>query len=74
MAKVALGWPLLLAALFVIGLLLSRGRTPIEDARPVQATSSPDPAPGSVTLVTRSGLNSLLMCLARHDLRILGAP
>jgi hypothetical protein len=31
-AKVVLGWPLLLAALFVIGLLLSRGRTPIEDA------------------------------------------
>jgi hypothetical protein len=29
-AKVVLGWPLLLAALFVIGLLLSRGRTPIE--------------------------------------------
>nr|WP_275588556.1 DUF3159 domain-containing protein [Microlunatus panaciterrae] len=31
-AKVALGWPLLLGALFVIGLLLSRGRTPIEDS------------------------------------------
>ena len=30
-AKVVLGWPLLLAALFVIGLLLSRGRTPIEE-------------------------------------------
>jgi hypothetical protein len=29
-AKVVLGWPLLVAALFVIGLLLSRGRTPIE--------------------------------------------
>ena len=29
-AKVVLGWPLLLAALFVIGVLLSRGRTPIE--------------------------------------------
>lgn len=28
-AKVALGWPLLVAALFVIGLLLSKGRTPI---------------------------------------------
>jgi hypothetical protein len=36
-AKVVLGWPLLLAALFVIGLLLSRGRTPIEDARPEPA-------------------------------------
>lgn len=31
-AKVVLGWPLLLGALFVIGLLLSRGRTPIEDS------------------------------------------
>ena len=31
-AKVVLGWPLLIAALFVIGLLLSRGRTPIEDS------------------------------------------
>ena len=30
-AKVVLGWPLLLAALFVIGLLLSRGRTPLEE-------------------------------------------
>ena len=33
-AKVVLGWPLLVAALFVIGLLLSRGRTPISVARP----------------------------------------
>jgi hypothetical protein len=33
-AKVVLGWPLLLAALFVIGVLLSRGRTPLDDARP----------------------------------------
>ena len=31
-AKVVLGWPLLLGALFVIGLLLSRGRTPIEES------------------------------------------
>jgi Protein of unknown function (DUF3159) len=31
-AKVVLGWPLLLAALAVIGLLLSRGKTPIEDS------------------------------------------
>ena len=31
-AKVVLGWPLLVAALFVMGLLLSRGRTPIEPA------------------------------------------
>jgi Protein of unknown function (DUF3159) len=29
-AKVVLGWPLLLAALAVIGLLLSKGKTPIE--------------------------------------------
>jgi hypothetical protein len=31
-AKVVLGWPLLIAALFVIGLLLSKGRTPMEDS------------------------------------------
>ena len=31
-AKVVLGWPLLVAALFVMGLLLSKGRTPIEPA------------------------------------------
>lgn len=40
-AKVVLGWPLLLAALFVIGLLLSRGRTPMADSaldRPAAAT------------------------------------
>jgi Protein of unknown function (DUF3159) len=40
-AKVVLGWPLLLAALFVIGLLLSKGKTPIEHSvlarRPVSA-------------------------------------
>ena len=29
-AKVVLGWPLLIAALVVIGVLLSRGRTPLE--------------------------------------------
>lgn len=29
-AKVVLGWPLLLGALFVMGLMLSRGKTPIE--------------------------------------------
>jgi hypothetical protein len=29
-AKVVLGWPLLIAALAVIGLMLSKGRTPIE--------------------------------------------
>ena len=30
MAKVVLGWPLLIAALTVIGLMLSKGRTPME--------------------------------------------
>ena len=29
-AKVVLGWPLLIAALFAIGLMLSKGRTPME--------------------------------------------
>ena len=38
-AKVVLGWPLLLAALAVIGLMLSRGRTPVEDS----ALAAPDP-------------------------------
>lgn len=33
-AKVVLGWPLLVAALFVMGLLLSRGRTPVGPAAP----------------------------------------
>ncbi|HEY5821989.1 MAG TPA: DUF3159 domain-containing protein [Propionibacteriaceae bacterium] len=40
-AKVALGWPLLLAALFVIGLLLSKGKTPIEDSAYSTVTASP---------------------------------
>ena len=31
-AKVVLGWPLLIAALTVMGLMLSKGRTPIEDS------------------------------------------
>jgi Protein of unknown function (DUF3159) len=31
-AKVVLGWPLLIAALAVIGLMLSKGRTPIENS------------------------------------------
>ena len=31
-AKVALGWPLLIAALSVIGVMLSKGRTPMEDS------------------------------------------
>ena len=33
-AKVVLGWPLLVAALFAIGLLLSRGRTPLDPRGP----------------------------------------
>ncbi len=41
-AKVALGWPLLVAALFVIGVLLSRGHTPIE------TSGSDDPDPSAV--------------------------
>jgi hypothetical protein len=40
-AKVVLGWPLLLAALFVIGLLLSRGRTPIESSTTGSGTTAP---------------------------------
>ncbi len=45
-AKVVLGWPLLLAALFVIGLLLSRGRTPLEPAEPdPDVVSGPDGDP-----------------------------
>ncbi len=39
-AKVVLGWPLLLAALAVIGLLLSKGRTPIEELH--HTSSVPD--------------------------------
>ncbi len=31
-AKVVLGWPMLIAALTVIGFLLSKGKTPIEDS------------------------------------------
>jgi hypothetical protein len=32
LAKVVLGWPLLIAVLFVIGAMLSKGRTPIENS------------------------------------------
>ena len=32
MAKVVLGWPLLIAALTVMGLMLSKGKTPMEDS------------------------------------------
>lgn len=40
-AKVVLGWPLLLAALFVIGLMLSKGKTPIEGSAYSSATARP---------------------------------
>jgi hypothetical protein len=42
-AKVVLGWPLLIAALTVMGLMLSKGRTPIEGSSLVsRATASPE--------------------------------
>jgi hypothetical protein len=31
-AKVVLGWPLLIAALTVIGIMLSKGKTPMDDS------------------------------------------
>ncbi len=43
-AKLALGWPLLLAAIAVIGVMLSRGRTPIADsalAEPISTGERP---------------------------------
>ena len=40
-AKVVLGWPLLIAALAVIGVLLSKGKTPMEDSALVQRTETP---------------------------------
>jgi hypothetical protein len=40
-AKVVLGWPLLIAALAVIGLLLSKGKTPMEDSALVQGPAEP---------------------------------
>ena len=42
-AKVVLGWPLLIAALTVMGLMLSKGRTPMEGSSLVsRATASPE--------------------------------
>lgn len=41
-SKVVLGWPLLLLALLVIGILLSRGRTPIEDSGFAKANLDPE--------------------------------
>jgi Protein of unknown function (DUF3159) len=43
-AKVALGWPLLLAALAVIGLMLSKGKTPMEGSG-LHTATTPDPEP-----------------------------
>ena len=43
LAKVALGWPMLVAALAVIGLLLSKGKTPIEDSGCLDG-AAPEPA------------------------------
>jgi hypothetical protein len=43
-AKVVLGWPLLIAALAVIGVMLSRGRTPIEDSSLARARPADEPA------------------------------
>jgi Protein of unknown function (DUF3159) len=46
-AKVVLGWPMLIAALTVIGLMLSKGKTPMEDsalAQSVSTESSPQSA------------------------------
>jgi hypothetical protein len=40
-AKVVLGWPLLIAALAVIGLLLSKGKTPMEDSALTQGSAQP---------------------------------
>jgi hypothetical protein len=40
-AKVVLGWPLLIAALAVIGLLLSKGKTPMEDSALARASAKP---------------------------------
>jgi Protein of unknown function (DUF3159) len=43
-SKVVLGWPLLLAALFAIGLLLSKGKTPMEDSGLAHQADDPAPA------------------------------
>jgi hypothetical protein len=41
-----LGWPLLIAALFVIGLMLSKGKTPMEDSSLARGTNNPAEQPG----------------------------
>ena len=43
-AKVALGWPLLLAALAVIGVMLSKGKTPMEGSS-LHPRTTPHPEP-----------------------------
>ena len=43
-AKVALGWPLLVAALAVIGVMLSKGKTPMEGSGLHPTTAHPEPA------------------------------
>ena len=39
-AKVVLGWPMLIAALTVIGFMLSKGKTPMEDSALAQSAST----------------------------------
>ena len=48
-SKVVLGWPLLLAAIFVIGLMLSKGRTPMDQSSLARSTRS-DLTPRATTL------------------------
>ncbi len=43
-AKVVLGWPLLLAAIAVIGVMLSKGRTPIAGSALAAPEADPEPA------------------------------
>lgn len=45
-SKVVFGWPLLIAALFVIGLMLSKGKTPMEDSSLVRGTNNAAEQPG----------------------------
>ena len=45
-SKVVLGWPLLIAALFVIGLMLSKGKTPMEDSSLAHGMNNAAEQPG----------------------------
>jgi len=47
-AKVVLGWPMLIAALTVIGFMLSKGKTPMEDSALAQSVST-ESSPQSAT-------------------------